>query len=158
MALDLLDVLVPWCQLEANVPLTDNERWDALNTPSITVIETTPINLRTLLNALTAEEYVTAKTILTSAAASNVLIADALAIMQNVGPWEESGLDIGAAAARGMVDALFTGEYAALGTKIKALAEVQKSQIEVWAAAGYTVQRGHVDYARAMTPPAEPEV
>lgn len=147
---DLLDVLVPWCQLEANVPLTDDERWDALNVKNITVVQTTPINLRTLMNALTPEEYVTAKTILTSAASANVLIADALGIMTNVGPWEESGLDIGAAAARGMVDALFTGDYSTLGIKIKALAEVQKSQIEVWAAAGYTVQQGHMASAREV--------
>lgn len=150
MALDLLDVLVPWCQLEPNVALTDDERWDALNVKDITVIQTTPISFRTLMNCLTPEEYVTARTILNAAASGNLLITDAVNILANVGPWQESGLDIGSAGARGLVDALFTGDYAALGVKIKALAEVQKSQIEVWAAAGYTVQAGHMASAREI--------
>lgn len=144
---NMYDVLVPWCQ--TNSALTLEEQWTALNTKNITVIESTPISLRTLMAALTPEEYVTAKTILTTAAAGNVLIADALAIMSNVGPWEESGLDIGAAAARGLVDALFTGDYAALGTKIKALAEVSKSQIEIWQGQGYgPIEIGNVASAR----------
>jgi hypothetical protein len=121
-----------------------------LNTKNITVVESTPISLRTLMAKLTPEEYVTAKTILTTAAAGNVLIADALAIMSNVGEWTDSGLDIGAEAARGLVDALFTGDYVALGAKIKALAEVSKSQIEVWASQGYTVQEGCLPSARQL--------
>jgi hypothetical protein len=147
---DPYEVLVPWCQLEANVPLTDDERWTKLNIQNIVTIQSTPISLRTLMASLTPEEYITAKTILTTAASTNVLIADALAIMSNVGVWEQSGLDIGAASARGLVDTLFTGEFAALGAKIKALAEVSKSQIEMWQADGYNVERGCLPSARVL--------
>jgi hypothetical protein len=107
---------------------------------------------------LTPEEYVMARTILNTAAESNLMMADAVAILANVGTWEDSGLDIGADAARTMIDTLFTGDYVALGVKIKTLPEVQKSQIEVWASQGYSnIQVGNLNSARELATSVVPE-
>lgn len=141
------DVLVPWV---AAHPGTADEQWSALNEKSITQLVATPISLRTLMANLNPTEYTIARTVLNTAAQSSLLIADALAIMANVGVWEESGLDIASDNARLMVDTLFTGDYAAIGAKIKGLAETLVSQIEAWVADGIIVQRGHLESARNM--------
>ena len=142
------DVLVPW--IANRLYLTEEEQWTSLNTKNITKLSATPVSLRTLMNALTPTEYVTAKTVLSTAAESNALISDVLSIMSNVGPWTDSGVDISTDTARAMIDSLFTGDNAALGTKIKALAESTVSQIESWAAQGITVNRAHLHSARSM--------
>lgn len=141
------DTLVPWCQ--AN-PGTEQEQWDALNAETVTVLKRTPVSLRTFMLELTPTEYITAKTIMETAAQSNVLVKDALAIMADVGVLQDAGIDIASANARFMMDSLFTGDYAALGAKIKSLGEYTMSQIDVWRESGVVVERGHLVSAREM--------
>lgn len=109
-------------ELPALAELTDQEAADAINAMATTETYMRFGSFRTLASILTAEEYATVRTTLDTAAASNVMLADMVAMLKMPGDegGNGGGIDFGNATVRTMLDSLCDASVAA---KIKAHAE-----------------------------------
>lgn len=140
------DVLVPWCQQPENVGLSNDEWLTKLQEKTITKVISRFGSFRTMAALLTPDEYATVRSTLDAVSASSPMLADMVAMLKLPGDSSGNGggLDFGDPVLRGMLSDLVT---ATIATKLKQIAEIQVSQLDVW---GLPIAAGNLVSARQI--------